>query len=109
MSELISFEELCRVQMHVGSVLTAERVTKSKMLRLQMNFGSLGERQILASIGEHFTPEEVVGLSLVAVLNLAPRTMKGLESHGMILATKNAEGKLFLVRADGAEPGGQVG
>ena len=91
MSE-ITYDEFLKVEMRVGTVLSAERVPKSeKLLKLQLNFGEAGERQIVAGIGKDYTPEELVGKQLTAVLNLAPRKLMGVESHGMILAAHSPE------------------
>lgn len=107
MSE-ITYEEFLKVEMRVGSILSAERIPKSeKLLKLQVNFGEVGIRQIVAGIGKSFEPEHLIGQQVCAVLNLAPRKLMGVESHGMILAGHWGE-DLFLVNC-GAVPGSQLG
>lgn len=108
MSE-ITFDDFLKVEMRAGTIVSAERVPKSnKLLKLQVKFGELGERQIVAGIGKDYEPEAVVGLQVVAVVNLAPRKLMGLESHGMLLASQG-ETKLALVSVAGAKEGNRVG
>jgi len=84
---LVTYEEFCKVDLRMGEVLEAERVPKSdKLLKLQVDFGPLGKRQILAGVGKSYEPHTLVGLRLLFVVNLPPRKMMGLESHGMLLA-----------------------
>ncbi|MCU0330966.1 MAG: methionine--tRNA ligase, partial [Candidatus Kapabacteria bacterium] len=67
-------------------------------------------RQILAGIAQHYSPEQLVGTTIVVVANLKPATLMGLESQGMVLAASNASGALSLVRPSDAPigPGGLV-
>jgi len=103
--DTITFDDFMKVDIRAGFITAAERVPKSdKLLKLQVNFGDLGTRQILAGIGKDFAPEAIIGLSAAFVVNLAPRKMMGLESHGMILAGENIPEEagitpLFLARA----------
>lgn len=104
----ITYEEFCKVNMCTGTITTAERVPKSnKLLKLMVAFGDLGTRQIVAGIGSDFEPEQLIGTQIVAVLNLAPRKLMGIESHGMILATRSD--KLCLVTAPGSANGSLLG
>ena len=105
----ISFDDFCKVDMRVGTIVSAERVPKSnKLLKLQVNFGEAGARQIVAGIGLNFEPENLINTQVTAVLNLAPRKLMGVESHGMILAT-HSEDKLYLLSAPGAVSGSKLG
>jgi len=89
--DVISFDDFLKVDIRVGLIKSAERVPKSdKLLKLQVDFGVLGQRQILAGIGKRYNPETIVGQRAAFVVNLAPRKMMGLESNGMILAGENA-------------------
>ena len=108
-SEFITIDDFAKVQLRVGKVVEAERVPKAdKLLRLQVDLGS-ETRQILAGIAQHFTPDEMLGRTVVVVANLAPRTMRGYESQGMILAASNDEGVLTLIStAENIAPGAQV-
>ena len=68
-------------------MIVAERVPKSdKLLRLEVDLGPLGTRQILAGIGKHYAPEQLLEQRIAVLANLPPRKMMGLESQGMVLA-----------------------
>jgi len=88
---IINFDEFTKVELHVGTVLEAEGVEGSeKLIKTIVDFGEMGERQILSGIKKWYKPEQLVGKQFVYVTNLEPRMMMGLESQGMLLA---AEGK----------------
>ena len=94
--------------MKVVKVLTCEKVKKSdKLLKFTLNDGSGEERVILSGIAKYYTPEELVGKTLVACTNLAPRKMMGQESHGMLLSAEK-NGELNLVMLDDKIPAGAV-
>lgn len=99
--ETITFEDFVKVEIRVGQIVDAERVVKSdKLLKLQVDFGELGIRQIVAGIGKLYQPVgdgstiTIIGLTVMAVVNLTPRKLMGLESHGMLLAAPTTEGEL---------------
>jgi methionyl-tRNA synthetase len=108
----IAFEDFAKVDLRVGVVLSAERLPKSdKLLKVQVDLGELGQRQVLAGIGKAFTPDQLVGKQVVVVANLAPRMMMGQESRGMILAVRGESGEsdLALLSPDKARaPGSRV-
>ncbi len=82
-----SIDDFGKLDLRVAEVLSAERVPKSdKLLKLQVDLGPLGKRQILAGIGKQYAPEELVGKRIAVLANLPPRKMMGLESQGMVLA-----------------------
>jgi len=82
----ISIDDFAKVELRVAKVLVAERIPKAdKLLRLEVDLGT-ETRQILSGIAEFYSPEELIGRRVVIVANLAPRKMRGLESHGMIVA-----------------------
>lgn len=94
----ISYADWQKIDIRVGFVRSAERVPKSdKLLKLQVSFDGF-ERQILAGIGQSFTPDEVVGNRYLFLVNLAPRKMMGLESHGMMLAAGDGPDRLSLTK-----------
>ena len=87
---LIEWGDFDKVNLRLGEVKEAERVPKSdKLLRLQVDIGEGEPRQILAGIGKHYAPEDLLGRRLVVVANLKPRKMMGLESRGMVLAVSD--------------------
>ena len=92
--------------MTVVKVLECEKVKKSKkLLRFTLDDGSGTPRQILSGIAAYYQPEELVGKTLVACTNLAPRKMMGLESCGMLLSAEKND-KLNLLMLDDAIPAG---
>ena len=104
--EDITFDQFEQVDMTVVKVLACENVKKSKkLLRFTLDDGSGKPRQILSGIAAYYKPEELVGKTLVACTNLAPRKMMGLESCGMLLSAEKDE-KLTLLMLDDAIPAG---
>jgi methionyl-tRNA synthetase len=90
--KLISFDEFGRLDLRVAKVLSAEPVAKAKkLLRLEVDVGELGKRQVVAGIAERYQPAELVGKKVILVANLKPATIRGVESQGMILAAGEAD------------------
>ena len=93
---LITIDDFKKVQLRTAKILEAERVPKSqKLIRLIVDTGS-DQRQILAGIGAYYEPEQLIGLTIVVVVNLKPAKLMGLESQGMLLAA-NSDAGLALV------------
>jgi methionine--tRNA ligase beta chain len=104
----ISFDDFLKVDMRVGTIKTAERIPKSdKLLKLLVSFGPGGNRPIVATLAKSYAPEALIGVKVVAVLNLAARKIMGIESEGMILATSGPSGTVLLYCSgdDGAKVG----
>ncbi len=102
----IAFDDFEKVEMTVVKVLTCEKVKKSeKLLKFTLNDGTNTPRQILSGIAKYYQPEELVGKTLVAVTNLAPRKMMGQLSCGMLLSAERGD-KLHLVMLDDKIPAG---
>ena len=96
----IAFDAFEKVELTVVKVLACEKVKKSdKLLKFTLNDGTDTPRQILSGIAKYYQPEELLGKTLVAVTNLAPRKMMGQESRGMLLSAERGE-KLNLVMLD---------
>ena len=96
----ITFDVFEKVEMTVVKVLSCEKVKKSeKLLKFSLNDGTKEPRQILSGIAKYYQPEELVGKTLVAVTNLAPRKMMGQLSCGMLLSAERGD-KLQLVMLD---------
>ncbi len=92
-SPQITIDDFAKVELRVARILVAERIPKAdKLLRLEVDLG-FEKRQILSGIAEWYTPEELVGRRIVVITNLAPRKMRGLESHGMLLAASGPVGE----------------
>jgi len=82
----ITIDDFAKIDLRVGTVLTAEKVEKAdKLLRLTVDIG-LEVRQVVAGIAKVYDPEKLVGRKVVLVANLAPRKLRGVESRGMVVA-----------------------
>ena len=105
----IAFDEFEKVDMTVVKVLECENVKKSKkLLRFTLDDGSGKPRQILSGIAAYYKPEELVGKTLVACTNLAPRKMMGLESCGMLLSAEKDDKLTLLILDDGIPAGAKL-
>jgi methionyl-tRNA synthetase len=94
----ISIEEFSKVKLMIGTIQECQEVPQSdKLYKLQVNFGPLGMRQILSGIKKHFMPEQLKGRQGTFVVNLKPRKMMGLESHGMMLLAEDETGTLQMI------------
>ena len=104
-----TIDDLKKIEIRVGKILSAERVENSeKLVKLQVSFGTEGERQIIAGIGPHFPElEAIIGNKYAFVFNLEPRTLMGLESQGMILAAGETDA-FSLLSVNEAVPEGSL-
>lgn len=106
----VTIDEFAKCDMRVCKVLACEAVKKSeKLLKFQLDDGSGTPRQILSGIHKFYEPEDLVGKTVVAILNLPPRKMMGQMSNGMLLsAVREVDGKeeLHLIILDDAVPAG---
>jgi methionyl-tRNA synthetase len=95
--ETIEFEDFTKLDIRVGTILEAEKVAKTKkLLKLKVDVG-IDIRTIVSGIAESFSPEEIIGLQVSVLVNLAARKIRGVESQGMILMTDTPDGKLAFV------------
>lgn len=109
-SDIISFEEFTKLDLRVGKVLEArEHPNADKLIVLKVDLGS-EQRQLVAGLKGYYTPEELVGQSIIVVANLAPRQMRGEESQGMLLAavTDDRTKVIHLTPAGDIPPGTKV-
>ena len=123
----INIDDFAKVEIRVGKILTAEKVEGAdKLLKLEVDFGSetkivkneeTGEetteilpikRQILAGIAQFYAPEALIGKECPFVYNLAPRTLRGFESQGMILCPSNNSSPVLLHPDKEIAPGSLV-
>ncbi len=94
---ITSFEEFSKMDIRVGTILEAEKVPKTdKLLKLKIDTG-IDQRTVVSGIAEWYKPEEIIGVKVSVLVNLAPRKIKGIESQGMILMAENAAGELSFV------------
>ena len=95
--DTIQFDDFQKMDIRVSTILSAEKVAKTKkLLKLKVDTG-IDQREIVSGIAEHFIPEELVGRQVLVLVNLAPRELKGTLSRGMILMAEDASGKLRLL------------
>ena len=93
----VSFDEFGRMDIRVGTIMSAEKMPKTKkLLHLTVDTG-IDKRDIVSGIAEHFTPEELVGKQVLVLVNLTPRELKGVVSNGMLLMSEDASGRLVLL------------
>ncbi len=103
-----SFEEFCKIQLVAGKILSAEKIKKSKkLLKLSVDLGEAEPRQIVAGIALAFDVDSLPGRQVVAVANLAPRKIFGLESRGMLLVAQH-DGQMEFVSAGDLPPGSTI-
>ncbi len=105
---MISIEDFKKVEIIVGKILSAEKVSDTdKLLKLSVDLGEASPRQIISGISLYFPDHSVlVGKKCVFVGNLEPRTIRGLESQGMILAVSTEDGKFSLLEPNSEIPAG---
>ena len=105
----IVYDDFAKLDLHVGTVTACEKVEKAdKLLKLTVDLGT-ETRTIVSGIALHYKAEDVINKQVVVVVNLAPRKMKGIESHGMILTAEDKDGKLRLLKPEEAvNPGSAV-
>lgn len=104
---VISYDEFAKLDLRVVRVVNAERVAGSeKLLRLEVEMGSVSTRHIIAGIGKAYDPETLMGKEIIIVANLEPRMLMGLESEGMLLAARDAEGTPVLLGTEKDVPAG---
>lgn len=108
LSNEIAFDDFAKIDLRVGTILTAEKVEKAdKLLKLSVDLG-FETRTIVSGIAAFFKPEELPGKQVCVVANLAPRKLRGIESKGMILLAEDADGRLVLVSPNAKAANGSV-
>ena len=108
--EKVDFDTFCKSDFRAVKVKDCQAVKKSdKLLKFTLDDGTGTDRQILSGIAKWYKPEELIGKTLVAIVNLPPRRMMGQESQGMLISavhTEKGEEKLNLLMVDGRIPAG---
>jgi methionyl-tRNA synthetase len=110
---MISIDDLSKIEVRVGTVRAAERVPETdKLLKCFVDFGEVGEdgtavpRTIVSGVAAYVPePEALVGRQFAYVTNLAPRTIKGIESNGMLFAVGEGDTFAFLTPSKEVPPG----
>lgn len=107
-ADLIGIEDFARVQLRVGKIVAAERVEKSdKLVKLRVDIGA-ETRQVVAGIGKHYAPEQLLDKQIVLVANLKPAKLMGVESQGMLLAASSGEILSIVTPDKEIAPGAKV-
>jgi len=108
--DFVDFETFSKSDFRAVKVISCEAVPKSKkLLKFTLNDGTGKERVILSGIHAYYEPEELVGKTLIAITNLPPRAMMGIESNGMLLSavhSEEGEEKLNLLMVSNRIPAG---
>ena len=107
--EMISFDDFTKLDLKTGTILEAEKMAKTKkLLVLKVDLGH-EQRTIVSGIAESYQAEEVVGKKVTVLTNLQPRTIRGVESQGMLLMAEDGEGRLiFISPEDDNTPSGLI-
>jgi methionyl-tRNA synthetase len=106
----ITIDDFNKIELRIARIDNAEPVAGAdKLLKLTLDLGELGKRQVFAGIKSQYAPETLIGRLTVVVANLAPRKMRFGLSEGMVLAASHGDGEPFLLSPDsGAKPGMRV-
>ena len=100
MKETIDFDTFQKMDLRMGKILSAEKVKKAdKLLQLTVDTG-IDTRTVVSGIAQHYSPEDVVGKTVLVLLNLEPRKIRGVESQGMVLMAENEEGELSFLETE---------
>lgn len=98
---IIEIDDFKKVDLRVAQVIKAENIEKSnKLLRLQLDVGPLGTRQIIAGIKNFYSPEDLENKKIIIISNLKPAKLMGETSEGMLLAAKDSNGNLSVLTVE---------
>lgn len=107
---MLSIDDFLKVDLRVAVVKHAEpHPNADKLLILKIDAGDGSEnRQIVAGIRSHYKPEDLIGKRIVIVNNLAPATLRGVESQGMLLAAKDGDQVVIITTEKDIKPGSKI-
>lgn len=110
MTDIVTFEDFKKFEIKMGKVVSAEKIPEGdKLLKIMFDVGTGTPRQIMAGIAQFFPdPQVLVGKEMPLILNLAPRTLRGYVSEGMMLAAGGLEKAVLLHPAEDVPPGTEV-
>lgn len=104
---MIIFDDFKKLDIRIGKISSAEKVKGTdKLLKLEVDF-STEKRQLVAGIAESYEPDQLIGKEIPVLMNLQPRSIRGIESQGMILAI-DVGGKPILMHPDKEVPPGSL-
>jgi len=96
----ISFQEFQKMDMRVCRVMAAEKIPKTKkLLKLKVDTG-IDHREIVSGIAEYYDPEQLINKKVLMLINLEPKDIKGVTSHGMILMAEDVNGELVVMQPE---------
>lgn len=106
---MITIQDFQKVDLRVAEVKAVEDHPKAdKLFVLRVDTGEGGERQLVAGLRGHYTPEELLGKKIVIVNNLSPATLRGVESQGMLLAAQDGQRVVVLTTDKDVRPGASI-
>lgn len=107
---MITYEDFKKVEIKIGTIKEAERIPDTdKLVKFTVDVGEEESRTIVSGIAQHYPePEKLIGKQFPFVLNLEPRTLKGVESQGMIMAVGGEHGLAMLEVDKNVEPGSSI-
>jgi len=111
MKDLIEYDDFAKLDMKAGTILSCEKVENAeKLYKIMVDTAEEQPRQIVSSLVDYYTVEELVGKRIIVLVNLKPRKMRGIESQGMLLCAETEDGKTcVLLRPEtDVEPGTSV-
>ena len=104
----VTFEDFKKLDIRIGRVLSAERVEGTdKLIKLQIDLGT-EKRQVVAGMADFLEPDHFTGKEVPVLTNLEPRTLRGVESQGMVLAAEVEGGRPVLLLPEDEVPPGSV-
>ena len=104
---MITFDDFRKLEIRIGKILSAEKIKGTdKLIKLKVDLGT-EKRQLVAGIAEFFEPDYLIGKEIPVLMNLEPRTFKGIESQGMILAA-DVNGEPVLLHPGKEIPPGSI-
>jgi methionyl-tRNA synthetase len=100
MTNEIEYDDFSKIDLRIGEILEAINVEGAdKLLKLKVNLGDLGDKEIFAGIKKSYKPEDLIGMKTIVVANLKPKTMKFGTSSAMVLAV-SSDGEIIVIEAD---------
>jgi methionyl-tRNA synthetase len=105
---MIQYDDFTKLDIRVATITAAEKIKKAdRLLHITLDVGS-ETREVVSGIAEHYAPEDIIGKQVTYLANLAPRTLKKIESTGMILMAEDTDGKLKFVAPNDATAAGSI-
>ena len=108
MKDLTQLEVFNQLDIKVGTVIKAEHFAEAKKpaIKLWIDFGEIGTLQSSAQITERYSPEQLVGRQIIAIVNFTPLRIAGFKSECLVLGATNHQGDVILIQPDSNTPNG---